>query len=124
LGHAGFAAKRESLARHGHVDDPLGWLKKIAAKVLGYDLNIQVIEAFDKPQSLVCTSEDGARKIVFTPLSPTDLRSINNNKHNRLAQFADRSPLLSLSRNVRIHEISVLNGGILFDLEIPLAWKG
>jgi len=56
LGHAGFAAKRESLARHGHVDDPLGWLKKIAAKVLGYDLNIQVIEAFDKPQSLVCTS--------------------------------------------------------------------
>jgi len=24
---------------------------------------------------------------------------------------------------VKVHEISVLNGGILFDLEISLAWK-
>ncbi len=116
--------KRERLARDVHVDDPLGWLNKIAAKVCGYDLNIQIVEAFDKPQSLVCASGDGSSKLVFTPLSPVDIRNIKNGKHNRLAQFAGRNPLLSLPRDVKIHEISVLNGGILFDLEIPLAWKG
>ena len=115
--------KRERLARDVHVDDPLGWLNKVAAKVCGYDLNMQIVEAFDKPQSLVCASGDGSSKIVFTPLSPVDLRNIKNGKLNRLAQFAGRNPLLSLPRDVNIHEISVLNGGILFDLEIPLAWK-
>jgi len=116
--------KRERLARDVQVPDPLGWLNKITTRVCGHDLNMQIIEAFDEPQSLICTSGDGSSKIVFTPLSPAELRNIKNGKHNRLAKFAGRNPLLSLPRDVKIHEISVLNGGILFDLEIPLAWKG
>jgi len=115
--------KRERLARDVQVSDPLGWLNKISAGVCGYDLNLQIIEAFDEPQSLICTSGDGSSKIVFTPLSPADLRNIKNGKRNRLVQVAGRNPLLSLPRDVKVHEISVLNGGILFDLEISLAWK-
>lgn len=115
--------KREKLARDVHVDDPLGWLNNIAAKICGYDLNIQIVEAFDEPQSLACASGDGSSNIVFTPLSLADLRNIKNGKHNRLAQFAGRNPLLSLPRDTKKYEISVLNSGILFDLEIPLAWK-
>ena len=116
--------KRERLARDVQVPNPLGWLNNIASKVCGYDLNIQIVEAFDKPQSLLCTSGDGSSKIVFTPFSPADIRNMKSNKHNRLAQFAGHNPLTSLPRGVKIHEISVLNGGILFDLEILLAWKG
>src|SRR6266852_4297815 len=64
--------KREHLARTVQGADPLGWLNKTASKVFGYDLKLQVLEMFDEPQSLVCTSGDGSARVVFSPLSPTD----------------------------------------------------
>ena len=116
--------KRAGLARDVHVEDPLGWLNKVAAKVFGYDLNLQVIETFENPHALICTTGDCGEKIVFTPYSPGEIQAIKRAKHNRLSQYADRNPLLSLPRNVTAFECSVLSNGFLFDLELPLVWKG
>ncbi len=116
--------KRERLARDVHVDDPLGWLNKVAARVCGYDLNLQVVEAFENPRLLICATGDNSGKVVFTPYSPGEIRTMKREKHNRLSQYADRNPLLSLPRDVVAFECSVLNNGFLFDLELPLAWKG
>ena len=116
--------KRERLAREVRVDDPLDWLNAIATKVCGYDMNLQVVEAFDTPQTLVCTPAEGNSKIIFSPLLPNDLRQIRREKRSRLSQHAERNPLFSLPRNATCHELSVLNCGLLFDLELPLAWKG
>ena len=115
--------KREHLARIAQVPDPLGWLNKTASKVYGYDLNLQVVETFEEPQALVCTSGDGSIRVVFSPLSPADIRRIKSSKQNRLSQFAEHHPLLLLPKNVSAHEMSVLIGGYLFDLELSLAWK-
>ena len=115
--------KREHLAQTVQVPDPLGWLNKTASKICGYDLKLQVLEMFEEPQSLVCTSNDGRARVVFSPLSPADIRRIKGGKQNRLSQFAGHHPLLLLPRNVEVHELSVLNGGTLFDLEVSLAWK-
>lgn len=115
--------KREQLSRTVQVPDPLGWLNKAAAKVRGYDMNLQVLEMFEEPQALVCTSGDNSIKVIFSPLSPADLRRIKSGKQNRLSQFASQNPLNSLSKGVTCHEMSVLNGGLLFDLELVLAWE-
>ncbi len=115
--------KREHLAQNVQVTDPLGWLNKTASKVCGYDLKLQVLEMFEEPQSLICTSGDSSVKIIFSPLSPADIRRIKDGKQNRLSQFAECQPLLLLPRNVSVHELSVLNGGHLFDLELSLAWR-
>jgi len=115
--------KREHLSQIVQVPDPLGWLNKTASNTCGYDLKLQVLEIFEEPQSLVCASSDGNVKIIFSPLSPADIRRIKSSKQNRLSQFAGRHPLFVLPRNVNVHEMSVLNGGALFDLELSLAWK-
>lgn len=115
--------KREQLVREVRVDDPLVWLNGIATKVCGYDLQLQISEIFETPQSLVCTSGDSNTKIIFSPLSPTDLRLIKNGKQNRLVKLLDSNPLLFLPKGIDIHEISILNGGPLFDLELRLVWK-
>jgi hypothetical protein len=115
--------KRERLARDVRVDDPLGWLNKVVMKACGYDLNLQVVEAFDQPRALICTSADGSYKVVFSPLSPGKIGAINRNRKSRLSQFSDSNPLLSLPHGIEVHEFSVLNSGILFDLELPLAWN-
>jgi len=116
--------KRERLVRDVHIDDPLGWFNKVATKAYGYDMNLQMVEAIDNPGVIICDVEGGSGKVFFTPLSPGEIRAMKRTKHNRLSQYADRNPLLSLPRDVTAFECSVLNNGILFDLELPLAWKG
>lgn len=115
--------KRERLTRVVHVDDPLGWLNKIVTKACGYDINLQVVEVFDQPRALFCESRNGGGKVIFSPLSPVDIRHIKRGKINRLSQFAGRNPLLFLPRGLSIHELSVLNVGPMFDLELSLVWK-
>ena len=117
--------KREQLARGVRVDDPLVWINKITSKVTGHNLDLRVVETFDKPQALICAAGDGSHaKIVFTPLSPRDVHGMKHAKHSRLSEYANRNPLLSLPRSVTALECSILNAGILFDLELPMAWKG
>ncbi len=115
--------KREHLARTVQVPDPLGWLNKTTSKVCGYDLKLQVLEMFEEPQTLICTSGSGSLRVVFSPLSPADIRRIKSGKQNRLSKFSGHNPLLFLPKGVGVHELSVLNGGHLFDLELTLVWK-
>ncbi|MEP0805584.1 MAG: hypothetical protein HRF47_08850 [Chloroflexota bacterium] len=114
--------KREKLARDVRVDDPLGWLNRVTTKVFGYNLNLQIVEVFDAPQALICASVEGNRRIIFSPLSPNDIRQIRRDRRGRLSKYAERNPLFSLPRNTTCHELSVLSCGILFDLELPLVW--
>ena len=116
--------KRERLARNVNVEDPIGWLNGIATKVCGYDMNLQVIETFDRPQAIICALTEGDSKIIFSPLAPNDIRQIRRDKRSRLSPYEEQNPLLSLPRNTTFHEISVLNCGPMFDLELSLAWKG
>lgn len=116
--------KREKLARDVKVDQPLGWLKNVVAKVCSLEGDLQVVEVFENPKAMLCTYPEIGKNIILTPLSPDVLRRLAHEKHNRITKFATGNPLLATPRNVAIKEISVLNGGILFDLELPLAWSG
>ena len=116
--------KRERLARDVQVLNPLEWLNKLAAKAIGYDLNLQVIEAFDEPQALICGTGDGGSKVVFSPLSLREIQRIRRRKRSQLSQYTDRNLLLSMSLGSITYELTALNSGILFDLELPLAWNG
>ena len=115
--------KREHLVQTVQVPDPLGWLNKIASKIYGYDLKLQVLEVYEDPQSLICTSDNENVNLIFSPLSPIDIRQMKISRQNRLSQFALQNPLFHLPKGVIIHELSVLNGGHLFDLEATLVWK-
>ncbi len=115
--------KREQLARDVKIGDPKIWLNNLASKSFGYDLDLQFLECFDEPQSLVCTSTKSQSKFVFSPLSPAEVKRIRTNKHDRLGGSLTQNPLLNLPRNVKSHEFSVLNQGILFDQELTLVWR-
>lgn len=111
-------------AHHVTVPDPLEWFRVIISKFYGNNLNLQVVESCDEPQYIIFASSDKNPQIICTPLSPKDIRKMKNNKHKRLLSYADRSPLVSMPQNIYAYECSVLNNGILFDLELSLAWKG
>jgi hypothetical protein len=115
--------KREKLARDVKVDDPLGWFNKIVSKVVGRDFNLKVVESFGEPPVLVCESEDRSSRGVFTPLSPAEIRRLKRERRSRLTQYANQNPLFSMAGKPTTYELTILNAGILFDLEVALAWK-
>lgn len=114
--------KREKLAREVQVDDPVAWLNQVVAKVYGENLDLTVAEVFDNPQALVCTAKDG-RKVVFSPASPDDIRRLTAKQKNRLSRIANFHPLLKFPRKMDYLKLSILNAGLLFDLELPMVWK-
>jgi hypothetical protein len=114
--------KREKLAREVKVGDPVAWLNQVVANVYGENLDLTVTEVFDNPQALVCTAKDG-RRVMFSLASPNDIRRLKRERKSKLSRIGNTHPLLELSRGAEQIEISVLNGGILFDLELSLALR-
>ena len=115
--------KRERMARAVQVNDPLAWLSKIATRVSGLDLNLEFVESYDEPRALLCIAGDQNSKILFSPLAQKEIQRIKSGKRNRLSGIGEAHPLLSLPQKVAIYELSILNAGIIFDLELQLAWK-
>jgi hypothetical protein len=116
--------KREHLARTVQVPDPINWINKVVSRVYGQDLNLRIVEFFENPSALICISQNTGTHVVLTSFSPTEIEALKRKKNNKLSQHIDGNPLLLLPRNTIAFECSVLNSGILFDLELPLAWKG
>ena len=116
--------KRERLVREVRVDDPLAWLNKVVTKVSSLVMNLQSVEFLEEANTLLCMSGDHETRIFVSPFSPKEIQRIKRERRSRLSQFDKKNPLLFLSRTTIAYEFSVLNAGILFDLELQLAWKG
>ena len=116
--------KRERLVREVRVDDPLAWLNKVVTKVSSLVMNLQSVEYLEEANALLCMSGDHETRIFVSPFSPKEIQRIKRERQSRLSQFGKNNPLLFLSRTTIAYEFSVLNAGILFDLELQLAWKG
>lgn len=115
--------KRERLASEVKVDDPMGWLNTIASKACGYKLNLELAEVVEEPDAIICINHGVGNQVVFSPHSPKDLEQLMRGIQSRLSRFGEKKRIISLLRDGRAFEASVLNAGILFDLEIPVAWK-
>ena len=114
--------KREKLAREVKVDDPVKWLNMVITRACGESLDLTVTEVFDTPQTLVCMDENSQR-VVVSMASPVEIRRMKRERKNKLLGVSNGHPLLNLPQRVEQVEISILNGGILFDLELPVAWE-
>jgi len=115
--------KREQFALKVQVSDPLNWLNSKVSRVFGRDLKLQVVETFEEPPSISCISGDDGLKVILSLFSPSDIRRFRKNNRSRLSQFTVSHPLFSLPRGVVVHEMSVLNDGMMFDVELNLVWK-
>ena len=94
----------------------------VVTRVCGESLDLTVTEVFDTPQTLVCMDENSQR-VVVSLASPEEIRRMKRERKNKLLRVSNGHPLLGLPQKVEQVEMSILNGGILFDLELPVAWE-
>jgi hypothetical protein len=116
--------KRAELARDVRVDDPLAWLNRVVSKAIGREMELEIVEVSHQPPALVCAAPQENARLLITPQSPREIRSASRRSGGRLAQRGELDALLAVLAKAKAYELSVLNTGILFDLELQLAWKG
>ncbi len=114
--------KRKSLTQNIKFENPQSWLNEVVSRACGYDFGIKIIEVYDEPPAVFCAPADGVEKMIFSPFSPADIRRLKKTKGNRLGRFIGEHPLFSLPRDVKIHELTVLNAGTFFDMEVEHIW--
>ncbi len=114
--------KREGLAQDVQVKEPLHWLNEASRKVSGRDLDLQIVEIFDEPQAILCQASRIDTPIIFSPLPPRDIRRLMSTGKRKLDSL-NRHPFNQFSSQWGVHELSVLNAGVLFDIELVLAWR-
>ena len=84
---------------------------------------MEIVDTYEEPPVVFCALEDGTEKFVFSPLSPFEIRELKKNKRHPLRRFIGENPLLSLPSDVRIYELSMMNAGTFFDLEMDHIWS-
>lgn len=114
--------KRTGLAQDVKVNDPVRWLNEASRKAAGRNLDLQIVESFDEPQAILCQATQSDAIIIFSPAPPKEVRRLKSAGSGKLDSPSSH-PLLHFSNRWDVHEISVLNFGILFDIELALAWQ-
>jgi hypothetical protein len=115
--------KKEKLGKEVRIDDPIDWLNKVTTNVVGYTMQMQIVDFFESPVALECTVNGSTQRALFSPLSPGNIRRLKKEQTSRLAQISRKNPLFSLPRRTETYEISVLNSGMTFDMELQKAWQ-
>ena len=114
--------KRGKLSRETSVDDPVAWLSTAASRALEVPVVLVGKEVFENPDSVRFTDSESGQMYIFTLLPPAHIKKISKErKSNRLGAL---HPLIPVKRGAEATELNMLNGGLLFDLELPHAWKG
>lgn len=115
--------KREEYAHAKKIDKPIIWLSQVISKATGENIELETIEKFDLPQSLVCATKMAERTVILCALSLPEILKHKRVRKNKLSPTGVVSPLFSLPKNVIAFQLSPLNSGIFFDIEINIVWE-
>jgi hypothetical protein len=114
--------KREESSKNVVIKDPIEWLNHLSTMINGVNLGLVAIDYIDAFQILTCTSYEG-KTIYFSPLDPRKIQKHTRELKNRLSRTNTIYQIKKVCRSLYAKEVSILNGGILFDIELRIAWK-
>lgn len=115
--------KRKGLENNLKVDDPLGWLETICTRVLGSVVRLKVHEYFEDPAVLVCEDQETSTWLAISPVSPGDVKQRASGSVSRMLHVSSNPLSFPVGRRQKVFEISPLNAGLFFDLEMQIAWQ-
>lgn len=106
------------------IEDLTAWLKKVTAQAFGRET---IVMDYFRHEGPVVSVEfhDGATgsTVVCALESPDDLKTILKRKRPTIAGDLRANPIYKVGKNTEAVELSLLNAGMLFDLELPVAWQ-
>ena len=115
--------KRGQVEGNITIEDPIAWLSTAASKGFGRQVQLSLTEVLEKPATISCVDNTSGETILFSLLSPKELRSLSKEKRSKLSKRGAQHSLVPLGKGIDVVELSILNAGIRFDLELCTAWQ-
>jgi hypothetical protein len=118
--------KRGKLAREVSVEDPRVWLDVVANRVLGISPRLVQLTTHQQSEAQVLVGVCGDRQRLL--LSPLPKRALVKALYDRRKQKG-RLGKMSVGllgdrpRRVPVHELTIVNAGVFFDLEAETVWQ-
>jgi len=116
--------KRGQVEANISIDNPVAWLNTAASRVLGRQTQLSVPEIAENPLVVSFVDHYTGETLVFSVLSPKVLRKLSKEQRSELSKRTNQHPLIPWRKGITPLEMTMLNAGIRFDLELPVAWKG
>ena len=116
--------KRGQVEANISIANPIAWLNTAASRVLERQTQLSVPEIAENPLVVSFVDHHSDETLVFSLLSPKMLRKLSKEKRSELSKRTNQHPLIPWRKGITPLEMTMLNAGIRFDLELPVAWKG
>lgn len=114
--------KRGAVSAQTEISDLPTWLTKVTSLAFGYKTSVMDYQIHIDPVPAI-EFHDGTSIVVCTLEAPTMLIPRLQKKHSALQGDLRSNPLFRVSKKTRIVELSILNAGCMFDIELPVAWS-
>jgi hypothetical protein len=116
--------KRGTVSSQTRVEDITAWLTKATTLALGRKTNVVDYQLHHTPIATV-EFHDGelGTTIICTLESPQILLPMMRKKHSSVRRGVHTNPIFRIDKKTPAIELSLLNAGALFDIELPIAWN-
>ena len=115
--------KRGQVEANISIDNPIAWLNTAVSRALGRETQLSTPEIAENPFAVSFEDHYAGETLVFSLLSPKMLRKLSKEKRSELSNRTNQHPLIPWRKGITIFEMNLLNAGIRFDLELPIAWQ-
>lgn len=113
--------KRGKINREIKIDKPAEWLSGAFSKAYGQELSLTPDKYYPDPDTMIMLDTSG-RPVFFTTVPPEIIRRMSRGAR-KASVLGSKHPLIPLPRTLDTLELSIINAGNLFDLELTIAWK-
>ncbi len=116
--------KRGQMGQNVKVPNPIHWLNQSVTKATGQNVQFSLVQTHKNGvNAIACHEENAGADVVFSTVSPQQIKKLGKQKRSRLANLSDHNPILPLRKGTDVIELTMLNAGVIFDIELPLALK-
>jgi hypothetical protein len=116
--------KRGAVSAHIQIKDPAIWLAKVTSLAFGRRINVMDYQVHNTPiVSVEFHDVETDATIVCGLESPEVLMKALKKKRPRPWGEVHTNPLYQLGKRTSAVELSLLNAGPVFDMELPIAWN-
>jgi hypothetical protein len=116
--------KRGIMSSQIRIDDLPAWLTKTTSLAFGRQTDVMDCQFHHTPVAAVefREAESGAT-VVFALEAPQVLMPMLKKKRSAILGNLGSNPLFRVGKKTPVVELSILNAGMMFDMELPVVWN-
>ena len=118
--------KRGTVSTQTRIEDPTVWLTKVTSLAFGHQTNVKDYQLHSRPVVSIefQDTENGTTVVCALERPEVLMLALRRKEPPMIRGELQSNPLLRVGKKTPAVELSILNAGTMFDVELPVAWNG